>query len=319
MMKKVPISLLIDDGAPRISVYYEHSPHPFTADGRPIDPQVPNSFLDNFCNVIQKYGIKGKLSVVPMPGGKGDLVSGIEGFENTEVAYWLDKVRTDVAPYFSFSPEMLTHANYLDLKTGKMGDVWENVWSQTQTRETLTPYIAKALDILKRAGIDASGVSSPWNFGCEVEAEHVRAVSEAMYQVFGKTDVWYALHSHPSHPGVRPKLMLDENGRHVVLFYCSVGDLLWQTINNPDTSASYISSVADQLLNADGTGGRIREALDEGSQLIFLTHWQSMYSNGTCTGLRALELVAERIEKNLSDVVEWTTVEDMMKAAIAEA
>ena len=171
---------------------------------------------------------------------------------------------------------------------------------------------------MKEANIECTGVSSPWNFGKDSEPEYIQALSQAMYQVYGKTDVWYALHSHSGHPGTKPRLMLDENGRRVVLFYCSVGDILWQTIETPETSESYIASVADQLLTADGKSGAIRKALDEGSQIIFLTHWQSMYSNGTSTGLRALELVAERIQQNLAEQVEWKTVAEMMEDTLLE-
>ena len=48
-MKKVPISLIIDDPAPRVFVYYEHADSRFTADGRPLVDNVPNSFLQDFC------------------------------------------------------------------------------------------------------------------------------------------------------------------------------------------------------------------------------------------------------------------------------
>lgn len=316
-MKKTPITLMIDDGAPRISVYYQHARQLVTADGRPLDPQVPNQFLFDFCRVAEKYGIKGKLSVVPMPGGKGDVAHSIQGFPDEEIRQWMDTVRTVVSRNFSIAPEMLTHANYLDLQTGKLGDIRENEWSQTQTRETLTPYIVKALEILKQAELNVTGVSSPWNFGRDSEEEYVQAISDAMYRVLGKTDVWYALHSHPYEPGLRPRIVLQKDGRRMVLFHRSVPDLLWQTIDCPDTSEAYVSRVADEWITADGQKGAIISALNDGSDVIMLTHWQSMYSNGNCTGLRALELAAQRIQEHLSDRVAWTTVEDMMKMTLA--
>ena len=69
-MKKIPISLIIDDPAPRVFVYYEHADNRFTRDGRPLLDNVPNSFLIDFCDVIERYGIRGKYSVVPVPGGR---------------------------------------------------------------------------------------------------------------------------------------------------------------------------------------------------------------------------------------------------------
>lgn len=311
-MTKTPISLMIDDGAPGISVYYTHAKSPFTEDGRPICKDIPNDFLEDFCNVTERFGIKGKLSVVPMPGGLGDVAHGISGYPKEQTEQWLDTVRTRVRPSFSLSPEMLTHAAFWDLTREAPGGTDENTWSQTQTRQTLTPYITRALEILKAADLDITGVSSPWRFGAEVRREYELALSDAMETVFGKRDVWYALHGGPRVAGYRPQAVMGEDGKRMVWFRYVIGDRLWKTMNTPDTSDAYISSVADQLITADGTGGEIIQALNDGSQVIFLTHWQSLYSNGTRTGLRALELAAQRIRTHLSDKVEWIRTEDLM-------
>lgn len=78
-MKKVPICLVLDDPAPDISVYYTHHNKTVTGDGRPLLEYVPNSMLFEFCDIIERHGIKGKFSVVPIPGNRGDIVNGIEG------------------------------------------------------------------------------------------------------------------------------------------------------------------------------------------------------------------------------------------------
>lgn len=312
-MKKVPISLLIDDGAPGISVYYTHAKSLFTSDGRPILKDVPNDFLEDFCNVTERFGIKGKLSVVPMPGGLGDVATGIPGYPQEQIRCWLETVRRRVTPNFSLSPEMLTHAGFWDLQKESIGDLNESDWSQLQTRQTLTPYITRALEILKAAELDITGVSSPWSFGSKVQREYELALSDAMEAVFGKKDVWYALHSGDKTPGYRPQAVEGEDGKRLVWFRCSVGDLLWKTIDCPDTSSSYISTIADQLITADGKSGAVIQALEEDSYVIMLTHWQSMFSNGTRTGLRALELAAQRIREHLANKVEWITPEALMK------
>lgn len=318
-MKKVPISLLIDDGAPGISVYYTHAKSMFTADGRPLEKSVPNDFLENFCDVTERFGIRGKLSVVPMPGGLGDVAHGIVGYSDELIRQWLDTVRTRVCPNFSLSPEMLTHAGYWDLEKEAIGDLNESDWSQLQTRKTLTPYITRALEILKEADLDITGVSSPWRFGAQVQREYELALSDAMEAVFGKTDVWYALHKGDKTPGYRVRAAMGENGKRLVHFRSTVGDLLWKTMDSPDTSPEYISSIADQLITEDGQSGAVIRSLQEDDHIILLTHWQSMFSNGTRTGLRALELAAQRIEKHLSDRVRWTRAEDLMRQVLDEA
>ena len=61
-MKKVPISLIVDDPAPVISVYYEHAGTAVTSDGRPLVPTYSNDLFFRFCDVVQARGLKGNTS-----------------------------------------------------------------------------------------------------------------------------------------------------------------------------------------------------------------------------------------------------------------
>ena len=176
---KVPISLIIDDPAPVISVYKEHSPAgALTRDGRPLIPTFPNSLLFDFCDVVEAYGIKGKFSIVPMPANKGDIRYGIEGVADEDMKLWLDTVKKRVTPFFTIGPEMLTHYKAVDPASGKPLEMDEKEWAKDKDRSALTPYIAKALSILNEAGFDAFGVTSPWKFGIQVEEEY-----EALYEL----------------------------------------------------------------------------------------------------------------------------------------
>ena len=56
-MEKVPVSLIIDDSAPLVSVFYHHaSAKKQTRDGRPLQPIFPNSLLLDFCEVMERHG-----------------------------------------------------------------------------------------------------------------------------------------------------------------------------------------------------------------------------------------------------------------------
>lgn len=315
-MNKIPISLIIDDPAPRVFVYYEHADTRFTKDGRPLVDEVPNAFLDSFCDVIERHGIRGKFSVVPMPGGRGDIISGIPGFEKAEVDAWLETVRSRVAAQFSICPEILTHAKTVDLSSGGLLDMNENVWARTQDAHTLTPYIAKAVDLLHRAGLPVTGVTSPWDFGIEVEDEYVKAIAAAFDQVLGVKDSWYFLRSLGGVENARPWVALDEGGRRVVSVPATMDDHIWQTMNTTDTSDAYVSAVADELITADGTGGEVIDVLARGGWPILITHWQSLFSNGLGTGLRVLDEVGRRICEHLSDRVEWMSSEEIMRLVL---
>ena len=157
---KVPVSLIIDDPAPIISVYYEHAGKETTGDGRPLVPTYPNKMLFEFCDIVEKRGIRGKYSVIPMPGNKGDIINGLEGVSKEALDEWLNTVKTRLCPNFTIGPEMLTHHKAVDLETGKALPMNERDFAATQNRETLTPYIEKAVSLLNHAGFDAFGISA---------------------------------------------------------------------------------------------------------------------------------------------------------------
>ena len=315
---KLPISLIIDDPAPRVFVFYEHAPKKTTDDGRPLLSEVPNSFLLAFCDVTERFGLRGKYSVVPMPGGRGDIVGGIPGFPDEEIREWLDIVRERVSRNFSICPEMLTHAGAVDLDTGAILSINERDWAATQDASALTPYIAKALDLLRCAGLTPSGVTSPWDFGIEVEEEYVRAISDAFAEVLGRKDCWYFLRSRTGKPDALPWVALNEEGRRVVSFPNTCSDCFWQTMNTTDTSEEYISRIADNLLTEDGSAGQIVDVMAGGGWPILIAHWQSLFSNGLWTGLRALAEVARRVEIRLSDRVRWMSAEEVMNEVLAD-
>ena len=201
---KIPVSLIVDDPAPIISVYYEHVGRRTTADGRPIIPTFPNDFLDEFCDIVEKHGIKGKFSVIPMPGNKGDIVSGLDGVERADLDEWLNTVKTRLLPHFTVGPEMLTHHKAVDLATGEALSMNERDWASTQDRTTLTPYISKALEILQDAGFSPIGVTSPWDFGIEVEDEYEAAISRAVFETSGSNEAWFFLRQLRNTPKARP-------------------------------------------------------------------------------------------------------------------
>ena len=315
---KIPISLIIDDPAPRVFVFYEHAPKRTTEDGRPLLDAVPNRFLYDFCEVMERRGLRGKFSVVPMPGGRGDIVHGIPGFPDSEIREWLDVVRDRVSKHFSICPEMLTHAQAVDLENGGFFDVNEKFWARDKDASVLTPYIAKALSLLKEAGLEATGVTSPWDFGIEVEEEYVKAISAAFEEVYGLRDCWYFLRSLHGMKNALPWVALRENGRSVVSFPATASDHFWQTMNTTDTSPAYISKIADCLLTEDGTAGEIVRIMEDGGWPILIAHWQSLFSNGLGTGLKALDEVARRIDINLSDRVEWLSAEEIMHRVLED-
>ena len=309
---KTPIALLNDDPAPLVHVYrwhWEdvHKKPPVTCYGAPLHDVVPNAFLYRYCDVVEKHGIKGKFSVVPNPARRGDVVAGIDGFDRSLTQEWIDTVNIRLSPWQDFCPEGITHNFAIDLATGEDIPLGESHWSQTQTRETLTPYLMRALSLLKQAGIDANGVTSPWVFGQDVLEEYEASIVEAQKEVYDREFSWYFLHMIFDKPWQRPWVAVP--GR-LVAIPATVRDHWWETIDSPRTDDAFVHLIVDKMLTESGEGD-IPRILEAGGTPILLTHWQSLYSNGKETGLRVLDVLAERINRQLGDQVEWKTCSEI--------
>ncbi len=315
---KTPISWLIDDPAPVISVYHEHAESRFTEDGRPLAATYSNELLFEFCDIIERRGIRGKFSVVPMPGNKGDIVNGLEGIDDAELKEWLDCVKSRVMPAFSVGPEMLSHHKAVDLESGKPLSMSERHWAMTQDRTTFVPYISKALSLLKEVGMHSIGVTSPWDFGIEVEDEYQHSISVSVERVSGSKKAWFFLRDIVDKPNAKPWVALEEDGRTLVSIPATTREHIWQTIDTPRTDREYVCSIADGLISEDGKSGEIIRILETGGYPIIICHWQSLMSNGLGTGLKVMDEVGRRVAENLSDRVEWMNFEEITDMVVAD-
>ncbi|MBO3802387.1 MAG: hypothetical protein JTT11_00690 [Candidatus Brockarchaeota archaeon] len=320
-----PLALLVDDSCPLVHVYRfhiedVHRKKPFTEDGRRLTDLIPNGFLEEFCDVVERRGIKGKLSVVPSPGGCGDVARGVTppphrrlgidvGSESEWAKLtkeWMDLAKARLSGKFDFSPEGITHNLTLDLKTGNYLDEGESDWSQSQSRETLMPYVERSLRILKDAGVRCTGVTSPWVFGLRVEKEYVASIVEAMERVYGSRFSWYFLHMLGGKDDAKPWVAYDE-GPVLVSIPSTVDDYCWETIDNPRTDGEFVKSLAAKIAS------RTKRVVQAGGWPIWLTHWQSLWSNGLKTGLRVLDVAAEMVEGELE--TEWMNCFDIAEMA----
>ena len=316
----VPLSLLVDDGCPLVHVFRYHWEHvhaerPVTRDGRPMLDVVPNVFLESFCDVVEGYGLRGKFSIVPAPAARGDVVSGINE-DPAATRFWIETMKRRLGGAFDFCPEGITHDLTVNLATGEMLDKGESVWSQTQDRAALTPYLTRELRYLKDAGIDATGITSPWIFGMDVEGEYIASMVAAQRAVYNRERSWYFLHMLDKHPSVRPWVAYREGPTELVAIASTVDDVFWKTIDSPRNDRAWLLELTDEIITADGRGGKIRGVLDAGGWPVLLTHWQSLFSNGLCTGLLVLEEVARRVRKLLDGEVRWASASELMEATL---
>jgi len=291
------ITLIIDDSGP-VNTMARHG-----SSGKLF---VPNAFLDDFAAWAQQEGVKGKFTVLPNPLCLGQLDRGLEGLSQKELGRCLDIIREKVVPNFDITPEVLTHWWVLDLDTGKWIEQQENHWSFEQNEPTLRRYIAYATEILGRVGLVANGCTSPWDFGVKVESAYSEAVGRALKQVHGSNESWYFLHSQPKTLDVEPRVTFAGDGIRVVSVLATSGDHFWQCQSGQPARI-------DELLSEDGSTGRVRELFEAGKPNVLLTHWQSLFAEGSGEGLRALKKLVERIHRHLGDRLEWVTCSELAK------
>ena len=85
-MSKIPISLIIDDGAPVNLFYFHDLMHSH-------ELIVPVEQVLRFASICEMYGVRGKFSVVPMPAGLGRLDTGLSHCPQEHLREFIKAVR----------------------------------------------------------------------------------------------------------------------------------------------------------------------------------------------------------------------------------
>jgi hypothetical protein len=102
-----------------------------------------------------------------------------------------------------------------------------------------------------------------------------------------------------------------QRSQSVVSVPANFPDLFWSMEKPPGERVQFIQNNIDKVLSADGRTGRIRQLINSGYPVTLLTHWQSLYTQGTGIGLEGLSALAERIQKVFGNNVEWVTLTEM--------
>lgn len=304
-----PLCLIVDDPTPGYNPAYFHLGF------RDGPARVPNSLLDAFADLVEQAGMKGKFSVVPYPFGLGRVDQGVQGLTGAELRYFLDVTRARIAPFMDITPEVLTHWNALDLATGGLLPYWEHVWSRAQDRHSLQPYLALALEILNEVDLPCSGMTSPWDFGADVEEEYAEALLAAQRAVNGRGLSWVFMAGDAVSPRVPPRLLLfraEAREAVVSILCCDARDFGRETWTGGEADP-------DVLISADGQNGRLAEVLRGGGPAVFHTHWQTIIAGGRTVGLEALGEIARRLREHVGASTAWTRCSDLARYAAAAA
>jgi len=299
---KIPMSLIVDDGSPVDPLFYE-------IPGYETPFLVPAEFTARVAGTFERFDLRGKITIIPMPSCLGRIDQSLKRVPPEHLQAFLRIMRERIAPRFDITPEFLTHLRAYDLKKGSYQHIFEDVWITRAPLEEVVDYFVLAFQILQNAGLPATGITSPWLSGIDVEKKYAQALADAQWKVFQRKVTWYFLYTADFGPPrkLSVEYQAPERGQSVVSVPANAPDIFWSMELPTGERRQFIQNNIDRLLSPDGRTGRIRELIESGNPVILLTHWQSLYTQGTGLGLEGLTALAERIQKIFGNSVEWVS------------
>jgi hypothetical protein len=308
---KTPISLIIDDGSPVDPLFYE-------LPGYETPFLVPAEFTKRVADSFDRFDIRGKYTLIPMPSCLGRIDKSLKRVPQDHLQEFLKLVRERIYPRFDITPEFLTHLSAYNLKTGNyQRHLYEDTWITQAPPEEIVDYFILAFQILKNVGIEATGITSPWVSGIDVEKKYAKALGDAQWNLFKRKLTWYFLHAASDHEIPFPcsiEYKDTERGQLVVSVPSNAGDIFWSMdLPTQQERVKMINDGIDRLVSIDGRTGRIRQLIESGNPVVIVTHWQSLYTQGTALGLEGFSSLAERIQKVFGSSLEWVTCSELAR------
>ena len=326
MSQAVPISLIIDDPPINSTYWLRRQPEEmgvareprgrfgtFVADWRRQEPSkiIPNEFWQKFIGWAAGAGVKGKFTFLPCPAGLGCVDDHVEGYTPNELSELLGLVREEYPAHFDITPEIWTHSMAWDMAARRLLPITEHEWMWEQDEDCLAAYMAGAARVLKNVGIIATGITQPCNYRGD-QALYARAVLRAMKEVNGIRRTFYFIDTDGESLPVPCKVMIGgARADDLVVSVVSgirADEPFWKSLYG---DAGDVDEMAEYFISPDGAGGRLVDLLNSGGPVVFHAHGQTLFSNGTERGFRALQVVVERINAHLGGRVCWMTTRDV--------
>ncbi len=304
---RTPLSLIIDDSCPVINKawYWIQQRHEWRLKHHPDSPplgweihydklpQMPKtvtaSFAAKWGEWCGEQGIRGKFSLIPFPAGVGRIDRGFPGFPERDLSDWLRVAKETIRPNFDITPEMITHTRVVDLKTWQLTEDWEQEEWSDPPLDSLTPYITRAMELLRNAGIACEGVTSPGGFGLKKEDAYARAVLDASMSVNNNPRPFYFLHLVTDRmPELRIWHAQTEKGVAVASIVGCAGDWFGAT--------GYDTSDADLFITEDLERGRVPAVLKQELPCVLVGHWPCFSVNDEI-GFKVLRKLKSRLDR----------------------
>ncbi|MCE5347650.1 MAG: twin-arginine translocation signal domain-containing protein [Bacteroidales bacterium] len=321
---RVPVSLIIDDSTCLVNMAYygipqfaEVFPDQYKQDWRKLPREIPDSFVREFGEWCHGNGVKGKYSIVPYPACTGWVNRFIPGWTKKELEDSLNLIREVIVPNWDIHPEMISHTRVIDIKTGKpfpypTPDYMENwEWSQKKSVDELGVYQAYALNILKEAGLQCEGLTTPGGYGVHNQDNLALSTMEAVRDVYGAgiphyfRDLFTEKGKSVSPQVLHPSDLDSNDPKCVVSIFGCTGDWFggWDGLE---------AGSADKYITKDLTSGRMVDVIDSGEPAIMVCHWPGVYFNGEYIGFNILKEVKKRLDQKYENLV-WMKLSEIAR------
>ena len=177
-MAAIPLSFIIDDSTCLVNLahfcipqFAEVFPDRYTQPWRELPREIPDTFVRTFGEWCGDRGMKGKYSIVPYPACVGWVDREMPGWSRKQLIESVELVSERDDAQLDIHPEMITHTWVIDTKTGRpypersirFMENWD--WSVGRSADELANYLGYALKILKNAGLQCEGITTPGGFG----------------------------------------------------------------------------------------------------------------------------------------------------------
>ncbi len=320
---RVPVSLIIDDSTCLVNLahfcipqFAEVFPDRYVQDWRTLPREIPDSFVREFGEWCHENGVKGKYSIVPYPACVGWVDREMPGWSKRELEESLDLVQTLMAPDWDIHPEMVSHTWVIDTKTGRpypertagFMENWD--WTAGRSVDEMADYLSFALGILKNAGLECEGITTPGGFGNQALPELAQGTLQACRSVYSAEIPHYFRHLYTDDRSVAPRVeyasgLTGSDPQCVVSIVGCTGDWFggWDGL----TPGS-----VDKFITTDLQGGRLPEVIERGEPAILVCHWPGIYYNGEKVGFRIFQETVRRLHARYDNLV-WMKLSEIAR------
>jgi len=323
---RVPLSFIIDDSTclvnlnkfavPQFAAAWNYGRYK-TQPWRKWPDEIPDDFVRKFGHWCGEQGVKGKYSIVPYPACVGRVDRELPGWTSRELAASLKLVRELMMPNWDIHPEMVTHTRVIDTKTGhpypqRGAQFMENWnWTDGKSVDELANYLTYALRILKNAGLDCDGVTTPGGFAGRVVPQLAQATLESVRDVYrAEIPHYFKFVIADGEKSVVPRVeyasgLEGRDPKCVVSMIACTGD--WTGGWDCTTPVG-----VDRFISPDLKSGRMVDVIERGEPAIMLCHWTGIYFNGEETGFKIFQEAVRRMHARF-DHLRWMKLTDIAR------